>query len=103
MNVFQISTYVFFTVILIVNIIHRQKYIKIEDDIHDDIFLFWLGVIICMSIGILLFKNKKESPNLRSALSQAWMAFIIAYFAHLEMVFAAFFFIFILSYSKHMK
>ena len=67
---------------------------------------FSLILIIIFLINFKMYKLKKNGENnarkrLKSALEQAFVAFLIAVFARLDIVFLPFYFVFILVYFVH--
>lgn len=73
----------------------EKKAPQLRKDFSDVKFVIFALIILAISIwGIFISKNKR----IQTATRHAFIAFLIAYFAHLDMVFAAFFIVGILVY-----
>lgn len=86
--------YILFLVIVIYIAYMDNKHKIIIKDFSKFKFSFFVGVIIIVSIIIFFTGSKKAKFAARHAI----VAFIIAYFAHLDLIFATYFLVFIVYY-----
>lgn len=72
-----------------------EKFNKLKSDLSDPIFLFLLCIVSFLSWKLL---NYKSDIKIRIATKRAMLALIIAYLAHLDLIFSAFFVVWIFEY-----
>jgi hypothetical protein len=92
------SVFIYLITFVIITLIHNIYVLKRKTfiiDIHNPAFIFNVVIVTVMIVyGLKYTKNVK----FKKAIKQASIALIIALFAHLDMLFAAFYFILLLSF-----
>jgi len=91
---FIVSLIALLGVILTLIFKDKEKLEKIEGDLKNPQFLFFLILIILL----IIFGYFNKSARIRKATFHATIAFLVAYLAHLDMVFVAFFLVGFVTY-----
>jgi len=103
-NVIEFAlTTIFFLIALTYNIIKSKKHHKIISDFKNRTFLFWFVIIVLFTGYALMSKignTDEQREKYKESVRKAFSAFIIAYFARLDMIFAPFFFVFIFDFNS---
>ena len=75
----------------------KGKRDQIISDFKSPLFILMLMVVITMIMAAQYDKNSRY----KTAIKQATIALIISYFAHLDLIFSAFFFTWMISFYYH--
>lgn len=92
-----IIIHIFLALLVIFMIIIRKSYKIIFKDFTDSLFIIFFIFIVLLSYWGLYIR-KGDNDRTKQATQRAIMAFIIAYMAHVDLIFVAFIFVWIYVY-----